>query len=288
MQCPSSPPIPPSKSEYSRTPLCTAARREGGIARKEEKLEGQREREREESIALPSARPQTSTVVDLAEHFNDSSLPRAFTVPAVARLGQQSVHARSMKQLLNNWASRCAPFCLFFTPLLISHTIVIYVSSSPSPLLPTRSFTVSLLHFVLPSRFSIRKKKKGKKNEYRATLVLEPSSAFHSFFPHLDLPLTIANENRRFSSLKNLGEFQVFFFVFLRFFFKAPNREPLCHSSTSDFKKLLITRKGVEAKLVILYQGKKRFLICHCENDEVAALFKWVKFYWFEREGNIC
>lgn len=61
-----------------------------------------RDREREESIALPSARPQTSTVVDLAEHFNDSSLPRAFTVPAVARLGQQSVHARSMKQLLNN------------------------------------------------------------------------------------------------------------------------------------------------------------------------------------------
>lgn len=69
--------------------------------KEEEKLEGQRERERE-SIALPSARPQTSTVVDLAEHFNDSSLPRAFTVPAVARLGQQSVHARSMKQLLNN------------------------------------------------------------------------------------------------------------------------------------------------------------------------------------------
>lgn len=129
--------------------------------KEEEKLEGQRERERE-SIALPSARPQTSTVVDLAEHFNDSSLPRAFTVPAVARLGQQSVHARSMKQLLNNWASRCAPFCLFFTPLLISHTIVIYVPP-PSPLLSTRSFTVSFLLSVLPSRFSIRKKKKKKK-----------------------------------------------------------------------------------------------------------------------------
>ena len=65
---------------------------EGRNARKE-KLEGQRERERERerergSIALPSPRPQTSTVVDLAEHFNDSSLPRAFTVPAAAaRLG---------------------------------------------------------------------------------------------------------------------------------------------------------------------------------------------------------
>lgn len=82
---------------FSYTPLHDRAQR-GWNCEKEEKLEGQRE----ESIALPSARPQTSTVVDLAEHFNDSSLPRAFTVPAVARLGQQSVHARSMKQLLNN------------------------------------------------------------------------------------------------------------------------------------------------------------------------------------------
>lgn len=219
MQCPSSPPIPPSKSEYSRTPLCTAARREGGIARKEEKLEGQREREREESIALPSARPQTSTVVDLAEHFNDSSLPRAFTVPAVARLGQQSVHARSMKQLLNNWASRCAPFCLFFTPLLISHTIVIYVSSSPSPLLPTRSFTVSLLHFVLPSRFSIRKKKKRKKkwisrNPHTRTLLrvsflLPPSRS------------SVNNSERKPKILKfeKLGRVSSFFFLFFFVFF---------------------------------------------------------------------
>lgn len=148
---------------FSYTPLHGRAPRGWNCEKGGEAGGTEREREREESIALPSARPQTSTVVDLAEHFNDSSLPRAFTMPAVARLGQQSVHARSMKQLLNNWASRCAPFCLFFTPLLISHTIVIYVSSSPSPLLPTRSFTVSLLHFVLPSRFSIRKKKKEKK-----------------------------------------------------------------------------------------------------------------------------
>lgn len=159
MQCPSSPFHHPSRNIL----VHPFARPRAERVELRERRRSWRDREREESIALPSARPQTSTVVDLAEHFNDSSLPRAFTVPAVARLGQQSVHARSMKQLLNNWASRCAPFCLFFTPLLISHTIVIYVSSSPSPLLPTRSFTVSLLHFVLPSRFSIRKKKKEKK-----------------------------------------------------------------------------------------------------------------------------
>lgn len=178
----------------------------------------EREREREESIALPSARPQTSTVVDLAEHFNDSSLPRAFTVPAVARLGQQSVHARSMKQLLNNWASRCAPFCLFFTPLLISHTIVIYVSSSPSPLLPTRSFTVSLLHFVLPSRFSIRKKKRKKKwisrnprtrTLLRVSFLLPPSRS------------SVNNSERKPKILKfeKLGRVSSFFFLFFFVFF---------------------------------------------------------------------
>lgn len=159
---------------FSYTPLHDRAQR-GWNCEKEEKLEGQRE----ESIALPSARPQTSTVVDLAEHFNDSSLPRAFTVPAVARLGQQSVHARSMKQLLNNWASRCAPFCLFFTPLLISHTIVIYVSSSP--LLSTRSFTVS---FLLSSSFLLAFRSVKKKNEYRATLYSYSNPPyFIPFFP---------------------------------------------------------------------------------------------------------
>lgn len=72
----------PADGIFSYTPFARP-HREGRDARKE-KLEGQSERG---SIALPSPRPQTSTVVDLAEHFNDSSLPRAFTVPAVARLG---------------------------------------------------------------------------------------------------------------------------------------------------------------------------------------------------------
>lgn len=265
---------------FSYTPLHDRAQR-GWNCEKEEKLEGQRE----ESIALPSARPQTSTVVDLAEHFNDSSLPRAFTVPAVARLGQQSVHARSMKQLLNNWASRCAPFCLFFTPLLISHTIVIYVSSSP--LLSTRSFTVSFLlssSFLLVFR-SVKKKKTNIAQPSTRTRTLHILFLF--FFPsHLDLPLTIANENRRFSSLKNLGGFQVFFFFC--FFWSTGNH--FASLPLLILKNFWWWREGWgkgRAELVILYQGKKRFLICHCENDEVVALFKWVKLFWFEREGNI-
>lgn len=36
-------------------------------------------------------RRRTRAIVDLAEHFNDSSLLRAFTAPAVSRLGNRSV-----------------------------------------------------------------------------------------------------------------------------------------------------------------------------------------------------
>lgn len=234
---------------FSYTPLHDRAQR-GWNCEKEEKLEGQRE----ESIALPSARPQTSTVVDLAEHFNDSSLPRAFTVPAVARLGQQSVHARSMKQLLNNWASRCAPFCLFFTPLLISHTIVIYVSSSP--LLSTRSFTVS---FLLSSSFllAFRSVKKKKKNEYRATLYSysNPPYFIPFFFP-LPSRSSVNNSERKPKILKfeKLGWVSSFFL----FLFFLKHREPLCQSSTSDFKKLLMMERGVgEREGRICTKGKK-------------------------------
>lgn len=47
---------------------------------------GRRERERT-SHYYRCAGAQSSTVVDLAEHFNDSSLPRAFNASAIARLG---------------------------------------------------------------------------------------------------------------------------------------------------------------------------------------------------------
>lgn len=244
---------------FSYTPLHDRAQR-GWNCEKEEKLEGQRE----ESIALPSARPQTSTVVDLAEHFNDSSLPRAFTVPAVARLGQQSVHARSMKQLLNNWASRCAPFCLFFTPLLISHTIVIYVSSSP--LLSTRSFTVSFLlssSFLLVFR-SVKKKK---------TNIAQPSTrtrTLHILFLFSPLPFrsSVNNSERKPKILKfeKLGRVSSFFL----FLFFLKHREPLCQSSTSDFKKLLMMERGV---------GEREGRICDIVPREKKvlnlSLWKW-------------
>lgn len=244
---------------FSYTPLHDRAQR-GWNCEKEEKLEGQRE----ESIALPSARPQTSTVVDLAEHFNDSSLPRAFTVPAVARLGQQSVHARSMKQLLNNWASRCAPFCLFFTPLLISHTIVIYVSSSP--LLSTRSFTVS---FLLSSSFlfAFRSVKKKKRISRNPLLVLEPS-IFYSFFSPLPSRSSVNNSERKPKILKfeKLGWVSSFFL----FLFFLKHREPLCQSSTSDFKKLLMMERGVGER-----EGRTRDIVPREKKVLNLSLWKW-------------
>lgn len=57
------------------------------------KDDGLREKARKRT-ALPSPTPQNPAVVDLAEHFNDSSLPHAFTVPAASRLGYRSIRVR--------------------------------------------------------------------------------------------------------------------------------------------------------------------------------------------------
>lgn len=265
---------------FSYTPLHDRAQR-GWNCEKEEKLEGQRE----ESIALPSARPQTSTVVDLAEHFNDSSLPRAFTVPQSLVLASR---ACTRVRWNNSWTTEhhgVHTLLPLFHPSfdLSHHRHLRLLLSTPLHALVYRLFSTL---FVLPSRFSIRKKKK-KRISRNPLLVLEPS-IFYSFFPpsHFDLPLTIANENRRFSSLKNLGGFQVFFFFC--FFWSTGNH--FASLLLLILKNFWWWREGWgkgRAEFVILYQGKKRFLICHCENDEVVALFKWVKLFWFEREGNI-
>lgn len=65
--------------------------------------------EARKSTALPSPTPHTTqAIVDLAEHFNDSSLPRAFTALAVSRLGYRSVCVCTSKQLSNSKrTSRC-------------------------------------------------------------------------------------------------------------------------------------------------------------------------------------
>lgn len=88
---------------------------------------------KERGGALPSSAPPQSLVVDLAEHFNDSSLPRAFTVPAVSRLGYRSVRnsfETALEQVSINGSTYvrpalappplilAVPFSLPFDPLL--------------------------------------------------------------------------------------------------------------------------------------------------------------------------
>lgn len=63
-------------------------------------MEKWRKRERARHYHRP--RRATQATVDLAEHFNDSSLPRAFTAPAVSRLGYRSVCVCISKQLSNS------------------------------------------------------------------------------------------------------------------------------------------------------------------------------------------
>lgn len=95
--------------------------------------------------------------------------------------------------------------------------------------------------FVLPSRFSIRKKKK---NEYRATLYSysNPPYFIPFFFP-LPSRSSVNNSERKPKILKfeKLGRVSSFFL----FLFFLKHREPLCQSSTSDFKKLLMMERGV-------------------------------------------
>ena len=155
-----------------------------------------------------------------------------------------------------------------FSPLFWSLTPSSFTSppplhSSPCARLPSLFYSPS---FLLAFR-SVKKKKKRKRNEYRATLVFEYSNPPPHFIPFSPLPpisiLTIANENRRFSSLKNLGEFQVFLFssLFCSFFFFKPSN----HFATFDFKKTSDDEERDKERpelVLILYQGRKRFLIC--------------------------
>lgn len=165
-----------------------------------------------------------------------------------------------------------------FSPLFWSLTPSSFTSPPPLHSFP-RARLPSLFYspsFLLAFR-SVKKKKKRKRNEYRATLVFEYSNPPPHFIPFSPLPpisiLTIANENRRFSSLKNLGEFQVFLFssLFCSFFFLSRRTTlPLL-----ILKKLLTMRRGIgkgeaRTRINIVPREKKVLNLSNCENDEVA------------------
>lgn len=124
MQCPSSAPHP-TVGLFSTSPCAIMTRRWNARGmRNEEKRgrwrgkegtknaerkgnkDGEMEEERERAWHYHRPRRTAQAIVDLAEHFNDSSLPRAFTALAVSRLGYRSVC--TSKQLSNSKrTSRC-------------------------------------------------------------------------------------------------------------------------------------------------------------------------------------
>lgn len=151
-----------------------------------------------------------------------------------------------------------------FSPLFWSLTPSSFTSpplhSSPRARLP------SLFYSLRPSRFSIRKKKKK-------TNIAQPSTrtrTLHILFLFSPLPFrsSVNNSERKPKILKfeKLGRVSSFFL----FLFFLKHREPLCQSSTSDFKKLLMMERGV---------GEREGRICDIVPREKKvlnlSLWKW-------------